>query len=676
MSVIDKSYTLTDEDINDLMKDWFERDGETYVRATDKHRLGWEKTLGEDDSYSSFFVKEPTKKEAIRLAYDLAKDMMAVVDPPMKVNIKISKGEDSFTDGKTVTLSTKMFDDEELSVGERIDTFLGTTIHEGCHLRYTQFGGLSRVLDYKSYSDDEKQIIKVLANIIEDERIEQLLGEDKPGLTRFLEKSKYFYFDQYYLDFVVPRESEMTDLEKLINTFLYIIRYPKYLKRENITFFGYHLATVKDLVLPYPTDTEDVVDTAVGVYEIFKEFYVEKLREEEEKKMSSEGSGEEGSEGEDAESGSDEGSESGKSSSDSKSDGSDESEGEGESSKGGKGSGSSEVKTMSPEEISEKALDKLLGDSRKIIPKLDKITDDADVGAKSHEVSDELKTREGATFAEELEGTLDRGSSKDSFFSKRKDNKEKYMDSLSRVRRFVPAISKVLKGNNREYKYIHRGMRHGLLDTNKLAEAYQGVPNVYIREGEVKTDKVAIVVLIDESGSMDGSRIVAARDTAVLINEAVGKISNVELYIYGHTGDIRYSGATELSVYREKGYHPKYALGSVAAYSQNRDGTAIMEVAARVRKQTNLPALFFILSDGAPCADGYGGLSAVEHTKVSVQKVEKKGFSVVQVCINPSYDPKTMFTHYVILSDMSSLAFDLGKVIKKATLQNAKNYIV
>ena len=171
----------------------------------------------------------------------------------------------------------------------------------------------------------------------------------------------------------------------------------------------------------------------------------------------------------------------------------------------------------------------------------------------------------------------------------------------------IPAISKIMKGHCREYKLVHRSMRSGVLDTNKLAEAFQGVPTVYLREGEVKTDKVAVCVLIDESGSMSGSRIYAARDTAVLINEAMGQVPNVELFIYGHSGDMKRPYATEMYVYREKEYAPKFALGSVIARSQNRDGVAILEVAKRVRRQTKNPVLFFILSDGIPCAGSYGG---------------------------------------------------------------------
>ena len=87
-------------------------------------------------------------------------------------------------------------------------------------------------------------------------------------------------------------------------------------------------------------------------------------------------------------------------------------------------------------------------------------------------------------------------------------------------------------------------MRSGMLDTGKIAEAFQGVPTVYMREGQVKSDRISVCILIDESGSMYGEGETAARDTAVLLNEAIGTLQNVDLYIYGHSTD----GGTALYV--------------------------------------------------------------------------------------------------------------------------------
>ena len=216
-------------------------------------------------------------------------------------------------------------------------------------------------------------------------------------------------------------------------------------------------------------------------------------------------------------------------------------------------------------------------------------------------------------------------------------------------------------------------MRSGLLDTSKLAEAYQGVQTVYQREGSVKADRIAVCVLIDESGSMYGEKIVAARDLAVLLNESIATIPAIDLYIYGHTyaehcRDSYSEGRkiAELQVYREKGFAPKKALGELQARSGNLDSVAIREVSARMRHLSHYQKnLMFVITDGAPN-------ERYETLRDTVKELERKGTNIVAVCIEPSYDPSTLYTHHMTLTQMNRLAIDLGKIIKKAIMNNTK----
>ena len=617
---IDTSKVLTDKYIDELMDDWFERDGETFTKIRKKGRIGWEETLEEGEAYSAYLLEAPTQEDLIKRAYTLAKETLVVMDPPFKVGVKITTGDSSGTDGRVVSISTKMFDDPELSVGEKLDAFLGTTVHEGCHLLYTDLSWLKKITN---------KVIFRIWNIIEDERIEQLCGEHKPGLANFLEKSKYYWFDQYYLDYIIPMEKEhpekITPFIRIMNCFLHIIRYPKYLNEDEVVEFGHYLIEVKKVILPYPITTEQAVKAAYRVFDIIRDFYEKEERE----RAEAEGTGE------------------------------------------------------SEAEIMEKALKKLMEDGEAADGGLSKIagvpvsvpvSEGGGGGLKGEDLAGAVGG-DHELLGEICEGRVEVGSAEDSFFSKEPDNQRMYIESVSRIKPYVPAIAKIMKGHCKGYKLIHRSMRSGVLDTNKLAEAYQGVSTVYMREGEVKTDKVAVCVLIDESGSMGGDRIRAARDTAILINEAIGQVPNVELFIYGHSGDMKRPFSTEIYVYKEKGYNPRFSLGSCRARSQNRDGIAILETAKRVRKQTKNPVLFFILSDGAPCAGAYGGSSAMDHVRSCVTKTEQLGFNVIQVCINHSYDPGKMFRNYVILENMGTLAIELGKAIKKATMTAAKVHI-
>lgn len=606
-------------------KDWYKRSGEGYTKSSRfKSRIGWEKSLDEEDSYSSYFWRPKNNVELIKKSYDLAKDMIIVMNPPFKVNIQISQGDENFTNGRKVVISSTIFDNESYSEGEKLDIFCGQTIHEGCHLLYTEFG------KFEKWSGVRNPVKKFIFNVLEDERIEEELGSDKPGLVRFLEKVKYYYFDTLYLKSTTAekRRVKMNEAEKLLDIFLSIVRYPKYLTEDIMEDYGDILMEIKEKIVPLPKDTKGTITASEEIYLLLKEKYKDLLNQEE----------------------------------------SPENKDEKKEGSGGKSGKSDDFDSM---------LSKFLKKAEGLAmdPKYGKDKDSVSPSLAGTEVSSSLKGESGKMIAQDIEGLVEKGSTRDILFLKEKDNKFRYQDHYNNISKYITAIRKSIKGHCRNYELIHRGCRSGILDTDKLAEAYQGVPCVYLRKGEVKTSKVSVCILIDESGSMYGEKIYRARDTAILLNEALKDLPGVELFIYGHTGDSFYSGTTEIRVYREPGYTPKYSLGSIDERRENRDGRAIEEVAFRVRKQTKEQVLYFIISDGEPSADSYRGEFAINDTRDSVLRTEKLGFNIIQICVDECYDPSKMFKNYLIMTDLNSLAVDLAKLIKKATIGAAKTSI-
>lgn len=643
---IETPETVTDEQIDALMDDWFDRDGETYVRKRTDGRLGWEKSLEGDSAYSEWMLSAPDEKELIKRAYSLGRDTIVAMDLPHPVQVCIS-AKDSYTTGRQVFIATKVFDEKGMDTSEKLDVFLGLAIHEGCHVLWS---------DFTVGTSPSTKLCKHIANILEDERIEILCGEHRPGFANFLEKSKAYYFDIYYKRVDEKKlEKEGTLLEKFFDMFLKIIRYPKYLDENLVIKFYKYLVRIKEILVPYPSSTSEVWVAAKKIEEIIYEFYANEMTEEEKRKDEKGGADSPGGTGSASE-GSD---------STSESDTTGMPEGESET------SAKSESRVYSPGDWEVRS--KLAKDSEKESFKETTRVFAPEDSERSKDVAGEILR--DSEFAEVAEGSITLGTTRDVIFTKAvlsPASEKHYQDSYDRIRRFIPAISQVLKAHAQEYRYVLHGMRSGKIDTGKLAEAYQGVPTVYVREGEVKTDKISVCLLVDESGSMGGTRERAARDTAILLNEALGNVSNVDLFIYGHTGDIRRSGTTEVTVYREHGFDSRKALGGISAKCENRDGTAIYETARRVRKQTRENVLMFVISDGTPAARDYIGSSAIRHTRDMVVKAENLGFSIVQICINPCYDPKQMFRHFVVLSDMETLSLDLNKVVKAALLRTTK----
>ena len=648
---------MTDSElIEKLSKDWIERDGDSFVRIRKTGRLGWETTLEKGTPYSSYLLDSPTMEELIQRAYPMARQTISAMDTPFKVNVKLSDTR-SCTEAKNVYVATEYFDSEKLSAGEKLDIFLGLTAHEGSHLLYTQF-------DQMGKASGVHPLCGNLLNIIEDERIERLLGEEKPGLANYLKAVKEYYFGKYASRHEGSEDDGLNRLERIVNCILGIVRYPRLLKESEMVEFGSLLLQVEDILTPYPDSTVAAEQAAEKIFALIQEEYKKDGKSSSEKRKS-------GKKPDKRNSLDDPGKGSG-------SDGCDTCDEV--KNKKRINSDSGKEGEPSPAESAMRSMEK---DLRAIASSLEDVAggpvqpDIEGCGAlKTSDKAEAIKEDHGL-LADICEGIVEKGHGKDVIFRKAPEDTERYMRSLDKVKQYIPAIRRVVKGHCKEYKYTHMGMRSGILDTSKLAEAVQGVPTVYIRQGAVHSDRACVCILVDESGSMiREGRMDAARQTAVLLNEALSGIPNIELFMYGHSADEETQGHTDLRIYREKDYSPKHTLGSLEARDNNRDGIAILETAMRVRKQTDEEVLMFVLSDGAPAAQNYIGREAIAHTKACVQKAEGMGFRIVQICINASYDPALMFEHYVKLENLGSLASDLGKEIAKALRSKIKSHLI
>ena len=651
--------------IEKLSKDWLERDGESFVKIRTKGRLGWEESLKEGTPYSSYLLESPTMEELIKRAYALARNTISAMDIPSKVTVRLSGGG-SCTEGRNVYVATDYFDDDALATGEKLDIFLGLTAHEGSHLLYTEFPIMRKAVGVHP-------LCAKLLNIIEDERIERNLGEDKPGLANYLKAVKRHYFGRY--SGMTGGSEDVSPLQKILNCILGLIRYPRLLREEEMLEFGELLLKVEKILTPYPDSTASAERAAEKIFElIIKEYGRESgsaKKDSGEGKASPEESGREKTSPDKSEDSTDE------------SDSGDSGEGTDSESDSGEDNAEDTGEDLPSKRSREESVKAMESDLEKIAEALEEVAGgpvQPDVEGCSALRGDQLAeavSTDRELLAKICEGEVETGSSKDVIFTRQKENRDGYMSALEEVKQYVPAVRKVVKGRCVEYSLTHLGMRSGVLDTGKLAEAVQGVPTVYKRQGEVRSDRACVCMLVDESGSMyRHGRMLAARKTAVLLNEALSSIPNIELFIYGHTADCERSGITELNIYREKGYAPKYALGSLEPRSNNRDGLAILETALRVRKQTKEEALMFIISDGEPAAENYFGMRAIGHTKECVEKAEAMGFRIVQICINANYDPALMFRHFIMMENLGTLARDLGREIAKALSSKIKTHVI
>lgn len=562
-------------------------------------------------SYSSVGKEEDAQlSKLIEKAYSSVKDMITIMDFPFPIRVNLNEGSDessSYSDyfseekrdnsERRIAVPSKIFDSTEDNE-TKINAFCGFGLHEAAHLRYTYLRVYLNFLSFISgkYTFEEGEIIKIFINLLEDNRVEDLLLTERPGFQDFIDCAKSYNSKTLEEKLNIMRERKLILFFK---TLIGILRFPGLIEEEVLEEYSEVYKEVQEKITPYPENLKDICSVSESIFKIIKE-----------KKLSD----------------------------------------------------------IDPAEL--KKILFLINDTESITSIMYGV--DLDSGRKidKSKVSRLLSSKDSLTM-KILEGTVERGDSDKVFFEKPKGDRNDYLRDVRAVQKYVPRLKKILTGTDKNYDFNIQGCRSGILDTIKLAEAYQGVPQVYLRQGHVRTNKSTICVLIDESGSMGGKKEILARQAAILLNETFGKSLGVDLYIYGHTADIGSVGYINLSVYREGNhYNPKFSLSKSYAKSQNRDGDAILEVAKRVRKFTKEDCIMFVISDGSPCANGYGGISAKKDTAAKVKEAEKLGFGIIQISIDAVYGVEDMFDTYIDIGyNLEEMPKLLNEIVKTKVIK-------
>ena len=656
-----------------LSADIIARDQESFVYQGNTNRLHWEKNLPEGESCSSFLTKAPTVEDALKEAYRLASDMLSAMCLPQPVEIEVSHQDDSsWTNSKLVHVTTNFFDNPNLTVGQMLDIFIGLTVHEGCHVLYTDFKATAGMSSFAAQLD----------NILEDEFIEHRCGDDMPGLSNFLKMAKWYYFGEYTQKYgnKAARQASLDEGTRLINAVIRLVRFRGALTDEDIESFSDALIEVHDCLVPYPTTSKAVAAKALEVEQILLKYLTAPQKPEQQQQ----GDGQEQDSGEDdgegskkqqtknsspSESGQDDGGqqEDGqkKSSGDSKSesgagnDSDSDKSGQGQSTQPQDTEGNSNP--MSGAGLTEREAHELLN---KLAEQLKELSKDPDEPLSEEDECEAVK--EDDTLNKRLTGKSEKAEGVyNTYFEKTVPSPmgdQIYQVATDEIRRFVPAMRNALRSHADENRRTLTGCRSGLMDTNLLAAAYQGVPNVYRQTQTVKADPITVCLVIDESGSMDcDEKSFSAMKTAVLLEQALNGINGVDLYVYGYTTQEH----TDIHIFREKGYAPRKGLGQINAYCGTYTGAAILACAERIRRHTQNKCLMFVLTDG----------SSADSTRDAVEKVSNDGFIPVGIGIEAVDSFKTDFTDCIYLTDMSKLPQSLGQIVKKAIMQNSRRHV-
>lgn len=640
--------------------DWFGRKGKNYTSTyKGSTRLGWDTKVS--GSYSSFFAPDLNKRKLLRDSYRHACDIRDIMDIPRSIRIQLNvDAETSCTDGKTVIVSTKVYDDNKIDNNVKLDVFLGTTIHEFSHILYTDMAEIRK--------NRPNKFLFNLFNTIEDERIEYNTTQNYPGYANFIGQAKYYYFDLLY-----KKAEKQDDLMDVLQNILYIVRYPARVDTKVIYRHQVLFDKIKKVLCDFGNNSKEAYDKAEKIYKLLLDYFKfpppppeeqQEGDEEQDQSDSSEGQSDsgEGQEGSDGSSDPQNSKQSSQKQDSKDNEGSDKNSKTQSSPKSGSDEGSAGKKKQEPikaytqEEIKQ-AAEKLAEQMRHLIT--------SNTSLNSNEIKDEWDSKEIADECKQIKN--------DVFIVKQEDYERGYKADFDTVKQHINGLVNTFSKFFVEQEYRLTGMRRGVLDTNKLAEAYQAVETVYSNKFKRTTPGLDVCVLIDESGSMSGTNIASARKCAILLNEVFLRLKQCDFYVYGHTADNRHMGEVTINVYRDHWNRNRYALGKVESYSNNKDSVAIEETYKMVRKQTSKPLLMFVISDGAPNAYGLRGQPAVEEVKKVVNRIESNGDTLVcQIAIESHFQPQDMFNHYVVMTDMNTFPSDLSGYVMNTLISKLK----
>lgn len=640
--------------------DWFGRKGKNYTSTyKGSTRLGWDTKVS--GSYSSFFAPDLNKRKLLRDSYRHACDIRGIMDIPRSIRIQLNvDAETSCTDGKTVIVSTKVYDDNKVDNNVKLDVFLGTTIHEFSHILYTDMAEIRK--------NRPNKFLFNLFNIIEDERIEYNTTQNYPGYANFIGQAKYYYFDLLY-----KKAEKQDDLMDVLQNILYIIRYPARVDTKVIYRHQVLFDKIKKVLCDFGNNSKEAYDKAEKIYKLLLDYFKfpppppeeqQEGDEEQDQSDSSEGQSDsgEGQEGSDGSSDPQNSKQSSQKQDSKDNEGSDKNSKTQSSPKSGSDEGSAGKKKQEPikaytQEEVKQAAEKLAEQMRRLIT--------SNTSLNSNEIKDEWNSKEIAGECKQIKD--------DVFIVKQEDYERRYKADFDTVKQHINGLVNTFSKFFVEQEYRLTGMRRGVLDTNKLAEAYQAVETVYSNKFKRTTPGLDVCILIDESGSMSGTNIASARKCAILLNEVFLRLKQCDFYVYGHTADNRHMGEVTINVYRDHWNRNRYALGKVESYSNNKDSVAIEETYKMVRKQTAKPLLMFVISDGAPNAWRLRGQPAVEEVKKVVNRIESNGDTLVcQIAIESHFRPQDMFNHYVVMTDMNTFPSDLSRYVMNTLISKLK----
>ena len=614
-------------------KDWFNR-GPQFVTANRTVSINWEDA--DSDVFSNFLYSEV---EALRVLADerrLRTELYKIIHALglSGINICLTRGviETARTNGHIIEIDLANIDNMKGTAFMKLDKLFGFLIHECCHCLYTRF-------DYcRRFNGKYPHVVHYLHNIIEDELIETRLGRRFPGYINYIHVVKEGIFN----DSKSLLDACETEVDVILAILFHIIRYPKYVTSvpENVlNKYAKLFNNIYNIMNGWGCFDKMLDDctyasmrSAIEIYELIKSYIDEKKQDTDSGNGDSASDSNSGSSdntsknnSSDNSSESDENSENNDSDNSSISDeNNDESNNNNSSNINDNGkSGEEQLDSSKIAEMIKEMLDKQAQSSSECINpyemnKMDSQLQRTDTVEKNRE---ENKTH---VYNRNERPVNVHGSIVDSHRAAEKKYNTIKREISSYISRFkeitIPQQQKKLVLETQNFR------RNGTLDPARLAVAMANVNTVYKQTTSRNVNrpcKFALVIMLDESGSMNGDPNDMATRVAVMIYEAMITNPDIEIYVYGH-GDVVYR-------YIDKHTHDKNNIVNRNLQNGQNETESYKYIIDDVRKQTRLPIVAVNITDSYY-------ISNVDEIKNVVNELNTTQNACISVItINPCY---------------------------------------
>ena len=223
----------------------------------------------------------------------------------------------------------------------------------------------------------------------------------------------------------------------------------------------------------------------------------------------------------------------------------------------------------------------------------------------------------------------------------------------------------------------------GRLNVSRL---YGGRKTDYIFDKRIEPKNIqdtAVMVAVDESGSMYSDRKFELAKIAAVILSEVCRNNGISFGCIGFTADNHSTGkiyrySCDHNIYCNFRNKPSehYALVNIKADNENRDGYSIRYATQLLMKQRNQYKVLIVISDGEPSANGYRSANGIEDTKRAISETRSKGIPVIGIAIGNSINDAKYIrmygSDYVPCKDVSALSTTLCRVLRKQVTKYLK----